>query len=161
MCVCGAFGQYLNPRNAQAIGLLPEIAAERIELCGNTALAGCERLLFSEAAAASLTSLRQRAAVINLSQRSDFDEPVSREPVPTAVQGPTMKLSKYGEPELFQSFLKSAQYIARIKTQQDAFEELGKLVVAYFPATWVAFGQRVPGGISVHHCTPAEGPVGQ
>jgi uncharacterized 2Fe-2S/4Fe-4S cluster protein (DUF4445 family) len=74
VCVCGAFGQYLNPRNAQAIGLLPEIAAERIELCGNTALAGCERLLFSEAAAAGLTSLRQRAAVINLSQRSDFDE---------------------------------------------------------------------------------------
>jgi len=70
-----------------------------------------------------------------------------------------MKLSTYGEPELFQSFLKSAQYIARIKTQQDAWEELGKLVVAYFPAAWVAFGQRVPGGISVHHCTPAEGPV--
>ncbi len=74
VCVCGAFGQHLNPHNAKAIGLLPEIAAERVELCGNTALAGCERLLLSEEAAADLTSLRQRAAVINLSQRSDFDD---------------------------------------------------------------------------------------
>jgi len=71
-----------------------------------------------------------------------------------------MKLSEHGEPGLFQAFLKSAQYIGRIKTQQDAWEELGKLVVAYFPATWVAFGERVPGGVSVHHCTPAEGPAG-
>ena len=74
VCVGGAFGQYLNTRNAQAIGLLPEIAAERVELCGNTALAGCERLLLSEAAAADLAALRRRAAVMNLSQRSDFND---------------------------------------------------------------------------------------
>jgi uncharacterized 2Fe-2S/4Fe-4S cluster protein (DUF4445 family) len=74
VCVCGAFGQHLNPRNAQAIGLLPEIAAERVELLGNAALAGCERLLLSEAAAADLTLIRQRAAIINLSQHSDFDD---------------------------------------------------------------------------------------
>jgi len=72
-----------------------------------------------------------------------------------------MKRSEYGEPELFQSFLKSAQYIARIKTQQDAWEDLGKLVVTYFPADWVAFGQRDAEGISVHHCTSREGTVGQ
>jgi uncharacterized 2Fe-2S/4Fe-4S cluster protein (DUF4445 family) len=73
ICVCGVFGQHLNIRNAQRIGLLPDIPPEHIELCGNTALAGCERLLLSASAAAELLSLRKRAAIINLSQTADFD----------------------------------------------------------------------------------------
>lgn len=73
ICVCGVFGQHLNIRNAQAIGLLPDIPPEKVELCGNTALAGCEHLLLSPTIAADLQSLRRRAAIINLSQVSDFD----------------------------------------------------------------------------------------
>lgn len=71
--VCGAFGQHLNIPNAQAIGLLPDISSKRVELCGNTALAGCERLLMSPTGATDLLSLRSRATVINLSGVSDFD----------------------------------------------------------------------------------------
>lgn len=71
--VCGAFGQNLNILNAQAIGLLPDIPANRVMLCGNTALAGCERLLLSPTGAAEMLSLRERATIINLSQVSDFD----------------------------------------------------------------------------------------
>lgn len=70
--VCGAFGQNLNILNAQAIGLLPDIPSSRVTLCGNTALAGCERLLLSPTGAKDLLSLRQRATIINLSQVSDF-----------------------------------------------------------------------------------------
>ena len=59
--------------DAQAIGLLPDISSKRVELCGNTALAGCERLLMSPTGATDLLSLRSRATVINLSGVSDFD----------------------------------------------------------------------------------------
>ncbi len=71
--ICGAFGQNLNIRNAQTIGLLPETSCDRVELCGNTALAGCERLLLSPTGSADLELLRKRATVINLSQSSDFE----------------------------------------------------------------------------------------
>lgn len=73
VCVCGVFGQHLNISNAQFIGLLPDIPPESVELCGNTALAGCEHLLLSPAGAADLAALRERAAIINLSRVSDFE----------------------------------------------------------------------------------------
>jgi uncharacterized 2Fe-2S/4Fe-4S cluster protein (DUF4445 family) len=73
ICVCGVFGQNLNVGNAQRIGLLPDCPPERVELCGNTALAGCERLLLSPGRTAEMVSLRQRSAIINLCQTSDFD----------------------------------------------------------------------------------------
>ncbi len=71
--VCGVFGGSLNVEAAQLVGLLPDIPAERIELCGNTALAGCEHLLLSPAKAVELAALRERASIINLSQTSDFE----------------------------------------------------------------------------------------
>jgi uncharacterized 2Fe-2S/4Fe-4S cluster protein (DUF4445 family) len=73
ICVCGVFGQNLNVRNAQRIGLLPDSPPERVELCGNTALAGCERLLLSPERNPEMVSLRKRAAILNLSETSDFD----------------------------------------------------------------------------------------
>jgi len=73
ICVCGVFGANLNIRNAQRIGLLPDTPPERVQLCGNTALAGCERLLLSPATTAELGSLRTRATILNLSQAADFD----------------------------------------------------------------------------------------
>jgi uncharacterized 2Fe-2S/4Fe-4S cluster protein (DUF4445 family) len=74
ICVCGSFGRHLSVANAQALGLLPDVPAERIELCGNTALAGCERLLVLPAAAAELASLREQATVVNLAQSPDFEQ---------------------------------------------------------------------------------------
>jgi uncharacterized 2Fe-2S/4Fe-4S cluster protein (DUF4445 family) len=73
VCVCGVFGQHLNISNAQFIGLLPDIPPEDTELCGNTALTGCERLLLSPPNSADLAALRERAAIINLSQAADFE----------------------------------------------------------------------------------------
>jgi uncharacterized 2Fe-2S/4Fe-4S cluster protein (DUF4445 family) len=73
LCVCGVFGEHLNCRNAQAIGLLPGLPVERIELCGNTALAGCERLLLSPTTAAEVQSLRQRASIVGLAETPDFE----------------------------------------------------------------------------------------
>jgi uncharacterized 2Fe-2S/4Fe-4S cluster protein (DUF4445 family) len=73
ICVCGVFGQNLNVRNAQRIGLLPDSPPERVELCGNTALAGCERLLVLPEATDEMVLLRKKAAIINLSQTSEFE----------------------------------------------------------------------------------------
>jgi uncharacterized 2Fe-2S/4Fe-4S cluster protein (DUF4445 family) len=74
ICVAGAFGNFLNITNAQEIGLLPKIQPELVELCGNTALAGCEDAMLSHVAAQELTRLRDRLKFINLSQCLDFDD---------------------------------------------------------------------------------------
>jgi len=73
VCVCGVFGRNLNVDNARAIGLLPHVAQERVELCGNTALAGCERLLTSPQEAGAMERLRENASIINLSNDSYFE----------------------------------------------------------------------------------------
>lgn len=71
--ICGAFGQNLDIRNAQAIGLLPETPLDNVNLCGNTALAGCERLLLSQNGSSVLKAICEQATIINLSQSPDFD----------------------------------------------------------------------------------------
>ncbi len=72
--VSGAFGRFLNVRNAQDIGLLPRVQPHSIELCGNTALAGCEMLLVSTDQLLKLESIRKRARVINMSNHLEFEE---------------------------------------------------------------------------------------
>ncbi|MGA3289091.1 MAG: ASKHA domain-containing protein [Candidatus Bathyarchaeia archaeon] len=45
--IAGAFGKYLSPESAKLIGLIPDVAAERIEFVGNTAVSGAKRALVS------------------------------------------------------------------------------------------------------------------
>jgi uncharacterized 2Fe-2S/4Fe-4S cluster protein (DUF4445 family) len=71
--VGGAFGRHLNIVNARSIGLLPDVPPERVELCGNTALAGCEQLLMVPGKNAELARLRKRAMIINMSRSEDFE----------------------------------------------------------------------------------------
>lgn len=73
ICVCGAFGRYLDIPNAQILGLLPALPMDRIELCGNTALRGCESLLLSEDAQADLVAVRRNARIVNLAQVPEFE----------------------------------------------------------------------------------------
>lgn len=73
ICVGGAFGRSLNIRNAQDVGLLPNVPSARVELCGNTALAGCEEVLLSPALRERMRQLGKQARIINLSQYPDFD----------------------------------------------------------------------------------------
>jgi uncharacterized 2Fe-2S/4Fe-4S cluster protein (DUF4445 family) len=74
ICVGGFFGSFLDIASAHEIGLLPVIPPDNIELCGNTALAGCADLLLSSAAVERLRNLGERARLINLSGCPDFDE---------------------------------------------------------------------------------------
>ena len=73
VCVCGAFGRHLDVAHAQAIGLLPDVSPEKVTLCGNTALAGCERLLFSTDRAADLVRLHDMSTLVSLAQAPSFE----------------------------------------------------------------------------------------
>jgi uncharacterized 2Fe-2S/4Fe-4S cluster protein (DUF4445 family) len=72
--VGGLFGRFLDVVNAQELGLLPVIPPERVELCGNTALAGCAEALLSSAAVQCLKELTDQTRIINLSRWPDFDD---------------------------------------------------------------------------------------
>jgi uncharacterized 2Fe-2S/4Fe-4S cluster protein (DUF4445 family) len=73
LLVGGAFGRYLNPQHAMALGLLPTIPAERVQLLGNTALAGCQDLLLSDVAWQALADVRSRIELLNLSTLPEFE----------------------------------------------------------------------------------------
>lgn len=65
-----------------------------------------------------------------------------------------MKTLRSGEPQLFEAFLKSAQYLVRLQTQQDIWEHLGKFVLKYFPAEWLAVVEQGSGNsFALHYCT--------
>ena len=71
----GAFGQFINVNNAQQIGLLPIISKEgRIDFCGNTALLGCETVLFSSKIRREMKKIRNYAKIVNLALSPRFDE---------------------------------------------------------------------------------------
>ena len=76
--VAGAFGRFLNRESAAAVGLLPELGEKTpkgaVELCGNSALKGCEELLMSPGAADAIEDLRNRARIVNLAQCEEFDD---------------------------------------------------------------------------------------
>ena len=72
ICVSGAFGAALDVVNAQRIGLLPVAAPDRVELCGNTALAGCELALLSPAVVERLAYLGTQARIVNLAHCPEF-----------------------------------------------------------------------------------------
>jgi PAS domain S-box-containing protein len=65
-----------------------------------------------------------------------------------------MNEQRYGNPQLFESFIKSSQYLVRLKTQQDIWAHLGKFITTYFPTCWTAFARRdSKGRIIIHHCS--------
>jgi uncharacterized 2Fe-2S/4Fe-4S cluster protein (DUF4445 family) len=74
LCIAGSFGQLLNIQHAQAIGLLPECAPERVELCGNAALTGCEQLLSINNRDEQLNELKRKVEMVNLAQVIDYEE---------------------------------------------------------------------------------------
>ena len=55
--LAGAFGNYIRPRSAVAVGLLPNVPLDRIHFVGNAAASGAEMMLLS-------TECRERSAVL-------------------------------------------------------------------------------------------------
>lgn len=70
----GLFGRYLDIANAQTIGLLPAVDADRVELAGNTALAGAAALLLSRRAAGDMARCLSACRLVNLALVPSFDD---------------------------------------------------------------------------------------
>jgi len=68
--LAGAFGNYIRPSSAVAVGLLPDVPLDRIQFVGNAAASGAEMMLLSE-------ECRQRSA--ELAARIEYTE-VAHEP---------------------------------------------------------------------------------
>jgi uncharacterized 2Fe-2S/4Fe-4S cluster protein (DUF4445 family) len=72
--LAGAFGSYIDPANALAIGLLPDVPVERVAFGGNTSAAGARLALLDRAARERSAELAQAVRYIELSGRADFQE---------------------------------------------------------------------------------------
>ena len=74
LIVCGAFGRHLDISNAQQVGLLPMIDADRVELHADAALAGAEQALLNDDAADLFTQLRDKTNGINLAIINGYED---------------------------------------------------------------------------------------
>ena len=73
LLVAGAFGNYIRPRNAQRMGLLPhDMESGRIRFVGNTSLAGARMVLLSKTARARVNELATFAEHVELSRDPNF-----------------------------------------------------------------------------------------
>jgi len=72
--VAGAFGNYLDPANSVALGLLPPVPRERIVFVGNAAGVGAQMALVDEGARRRMAALRRRISFLDLATDSGFHE---------------------------------------------------------------------------------------
>jgi uncharacterized 2Fe-2S/4Fe-4S cluster protein (DUF4445 family) len=72
--IAGAFGNYLNTKNAMRIGLLPDTDQGKIVYIGNSSLAGARAILLSKPARKSTESLINKVHYISLATDPLFQE---------------------------------------------------------------------------------------
>jgi uncharacterized 2Fe-2S/4Fe-4S cluster protein (DUF4445 family) len=72
--LAGAFGSYIDPANALAIGLLPDVPVERVSFGGNTSAAGARLALLDRSARERAAELARGVRYLELSGRPDFQE---------------------------------------------------------------------------------------
>ncbi|MBT9171702.1 MAG: hypothetical protein DDT21_00070 [Syntrophomonadaceae bacterium] len=72
--IAGGFGSHLNIRDAIAIGLLPDLPAEKFTFVGNAAVKGARLCLLSQEALSEAQALAKKITYLELSAGSDFME---------------------------------------------------------------------------------------
>ena len=72
--LAGAFGTFLNPRKAAAIGLIPEELAGKAEPAGNTSLAGAVKSLCEPDSTERIRRIAEQAKERILANESGFEE---------------------------------------------------------------------------------------
>jgi len=72
--LAGAFGNYIDPGNAEIIGLLPPYPLERIRPVGNAAGEGAKMVLLSREAREEARRIARQVQFIELASRFDFQE---------------------------------------------------------------------------------------
>ncbi len=72
--LAGAFGNFINPQDALAIGMLPGLTPQDIDGVGNAAGAGAILALFDERFAKKAKALSRSTRVLDLSTHPDFQD---------------------------------------------------------------------------------------
>jgi uncharacterized 2Fe-2S/4Fe-4S cluster protein (DUF4445 family) len=72
--IAGAFGNYLNIKNAMRIGLLPQIDPKKIVFIGNSSLAGARALLLSRQARSRTEALIKKVHYVSLATDAKFQD---------------------------------------------------------------------------------------
>jgi uncharacterized 2Fe-2S/4Fe-4S cluster protein (DUF4445 family) len=72
--LAGAFGNYIKPRSALNIGLIPDIPLERVVQVGNTAGQGAKMMLLSKKVRKQAEEIVQDVTHVKLAGNSDFKE---------------------------------------------------------------------------------------
>jgi uncharacterized 2Fe-2S/4Fe-4S cluster protein (DUF4445 family) len=72
--LAGAFGSYIRPESARAIGLLPSLPLEQLTPVGNAAMVGARLALTSVEARREAEEIARRMRHVELSAREDFQE---------------------------------------------------------------------------------------
>ena len=70
--LAGAFGTYISRESAIRIGLLPDIAIDRIKFVGNAALSGAQLALISNSCREKAEQLSQKIEYIEIAHEKDF-----------------------------------------------------------------------------------------
>ncbi|MFW9962493.1 MAG: ASKHA domain-containing protein, partial [Candidatus Sifarchaeia archaeon] len=78
LLLAGAFGNYINPKSALAIGLLPPVGTEKVIPIGNAAGEGAKRMLLSLKERDLIESVVKRVKYLELAQYSNFARIFSR-----------------------------------------------------------------------------------
>jgi uncharacterized 2Fe-2S/4Fe-4S cluster protein (DUF4445 family) len=74
LLVAGAFGSFINKKDALTIGIFPEMPEEDIEVVGNAAGAGAILALFDEEFSIQANELTRDTRVLELSAHPDFQD---------------------------------------------------------------------------------------
>jgi uncharacterized 2Fe-2S/4Fe-4S cluster protein (DUF4445 family) len=72
--LAGGFGMHLEVRDAIAIGLLPGIRSEQVQVVGNTSLAGAMIALMDRNSLQEMEEYRRQTRVLELNLQRDFEE---------------------------------------------------------------------------------------
>ncbi len=72
--LAGAFGNYIRPRSAVRVGLLPDVPLERIHFVGNAAATGAEMLLLSKECRERSAALARRIEYVEIAHERDFSD---------------------------------------------------------------------------------------
>jgi uncharacterized 2Fe-2S/4Fe-4S cluster protein (DUF4445 family) len=72
--LAGAFGNYIRAESALRIGLLPNVAVEKIHFVGNAASSGAQMILLSHQAREKARKLAQQIEYVEIAHEKDFTD---------------------------------------------------------------------------------------
>ncbi len=74
VCLAGGFGNYIDPKSAMVIGMLPELPTDKLRSLGNTSLAGASMAAVDPECRRELRSCAEKCEYIELSGLREFTE---------------------------------------------------------------------------------------